>query len=73
MPFAGFKAVGESISTPLRYYGNNVYATIQLIQAMERAMLHTLIFFIDPCRLWQPSHPNDYIPYGRCCTNTGHG
>ena len=32
--FAGLKAVGESVSQPLRYYHNNVTGTIHLLEAM---------------------------------------
>ncbi|MFN3880716.1 MAG: UDP-glucose 4-epimerase GalE [Nitrincola lacisaponensis] len=42
--FAGLKAVGESVQQPLRYYENNVYGTLTLCQAMERAGIRRLIF-----------------------------
>src|SRR6185295_5134302 len=34
--FAGLKAVGESVSDPLRYYANNVEGTLVLVEAMRR-------------------------------------
>lgn len=42
--FAGLKAVGESVAQPLRYYENNVAGTITLLQAMQAAHVHTLVF-----------------------------
>jgi UDP-glucose 4-epimerase len=42
--FAGFKAVGESVSQPLRYYDNNVYGSQVLFQAMNDAGVFKLVF-----------------------------
>lgn len=42
--FAGLKAVGESVAQPLRYYENNVAGTVTLLQAMQAAHVHTLVF-----------------------------
>lgn len=42
--FAGLKAVGESVAMPLNYYDNNVYGTITLCQAMQKANVKTLVF-----------------------------
>lgn len=44
MHFAGLKAVGESVAKPLEYYDNNVYGSLQLLAAMRRANVRTLIF-----------------------------
>lgn len=41
---AGLKAVGESVSEPLRYYDTNVGGTITLCQAMADAGVFTLVF-----------------------------
>ena len=35
--FAGLKAVGESVSQPLRYYENNINGTVVLLKAMTKA------------------------------------
>ena len=32
--FAGYKAVGESVSKPLEYYDNNIAGTINLLKVM---------------------------------------
>lgn len=71
--FAGLKAVGESVEKPLAYYDNNVHGTIELLFAMEKANVRTLIFsssatvYGDPeavpiCEDFSLSATN---PYGR--------
>ena len=42
--FAALKAVGESVQKPLAYYENNITGTLQLLEAMRRAVVHTLVF-----------------------------
>jgi UDP-glucose 4-epimerase len=42
--FAGFKAVGESVAQPLRYYDNNVAGSVTLFQAMQQHGVRTLVF-----------------------------
>ena len=42
--FAGLKAVGESVDKPLDYYDNNVRGTLELLAAMSRAAVKTLVF-----------------------------
>lgn len=42
--FAGLKAVGESVAEPLRYYDNNLGATISLLHSMARHQVHRLVF-----------------------------
>lgn len=42
--FGGLKAVGESVSEPVRYYDNNVNGTLSLLRAMETADVRTLVF-----------------------------
>jgi UDP-glucose 4-epimerase len=42
--FAGLKAVGESVSQPLRYYQNNVAGTLTLLDAMRAHGVRTLVF-----------------------------
>lgn len=42
--FAGLKAVGESVANPVSYYENNVTGTLQLLAAMERAGVRSLVF-----------------------------
>ena len=42
--FAGLKAVGESVSQPLRYYDNNVGGSVALLEAMREAGIKSLVF-----------------------------
>ena len=42
--FAGFKAVGESVSQPLKYYHNNLTSTITLLACMEKYDVKKLVF-----------------------------
>lgn len=42
--FAALKAVGESVSQPLRYYENNLSGTIHLLKAMERHGCKRIVF-----------------------------
>lgn len=42
--FAGFKAVGESVAHPLKYYANNVGGMMGLLHAMDATGCRTLVF-----------------------------
>ncbi|XP_076046971.1 UDP-glucose 4-epimerase-like [Oratosquilla oratoria] len=42
--FAALKSVGESVDQPLRYYGNNITGTLNLLQAMSTAGVKRLVF-----------------------------
>lgn len=42
--FAGLKAVGESVSIPLRYYHNNVTGTLVLCDVMQRHGVKNIVF-----------------------------
>lgn len=42
--FAGYKAVGESVSKPLEYYENNIGSTLTLLKSMKKAGVKKLIF-----------------------------
>jgi len=42
--FAGLKAVGESVSQPLRYYQNNLSGTLNLLECMAAAGCKQLVF-----------------------------
>ena len=44
MHFAGLKAVGESVEKPMEYYENNVGGTLDLLAAMQRAGVRTMVF-----------------------------
>ncbi len=71
--FAAFKAVGESVEKPLKYYNNNISGTISLLEAMNTAEVKNIIFsssatvYGDPERVpideSFPLHVTN--PYGR--------
>ena len=42
--FAGFKAVGESVSKPIMYYRNNLDSTLSLIEVAEEFNVKKLVF-----------------------------
>lgn len=42
--FAGLKAVGESVSIPLKYYENNLVSTLSLLDVMEEFGCNNIIF-----------------------------
>ena len=42
--FAGYKAVGESVKKPLKYYDNNIGITINLLRLMEKYNVKKIIF-----------------------------
>lgn len=42
--FAGLKAVGESVASPLRYYQNNVSGSLVLLEAMNQAQVRKIVF-----------------------------
>lgn len=42
--FAGLKAVGESCDIPLRYYQNNIFGTVELLQAMQDHGCFNMVF-----------------------------
>ena len=42
--FAGLKAVGESVSVPLKYYRNNIDSTLSLLEVMNKYNCKKLVF-----------------------------
>ena len=70
---AGLKAVGESISEPVRYYDVNVGGTATLLGSMDRAGCANIVFSSSATVYGEPqylpcdeNHPlNPINPYGR--------
>lgn len=60
---AGLKAVGESVSHPLRYYDNNVYGSQVLLQAMAAAGVFRLVFSSSATVYGEPTH----VPISEVC------
>lgn len=52
--FAAHKAVGESTSSPLKYYKNNVLSTIHLLEAMKEHGVKHIIFSSSATVYGQP-------------------
>lgn len=42
--FAGLKAVGESVSIPLKYYDNNIWGTVNLLEVMNEFNVKKIVF-----------------------------
>jgi UDP-glucose 4-epimerase len=67
------KAVGESVAQPLHYFANNVQGTVSLLQAMQAAQVHQLVFSSSATVYGEPQylpldeqHPTSATnPYGR--------
>ena len=69
--FAGFKAVGESVAQPLKYFENNLGGMMALLSAMQGGTCRTLVFsssatvYGDPASVpitedFPRSHTNPY-------------
>ncbi|CEG29086.1 UDP-glucose 4-epimerase GalE [Bacillus sp. B-jedd] len=56
MHFAGLKAVGESVSIPLKYYHNNITGTIFLCEAMEKHNVKKMVFSSSATVYGNPDH-----------------
>jgi UDP-glucose 4-epimerase len=71
--FAGFKAVGESVAQPLRYFSVNVAGSVSLLRAMDAAGVRRLVFsssctvYGDPERIPVDEQATRQVtnPYGR--------
>ena len=42
--FAAFKAVGESVTDPLKYYQNNLFSLVNMLNAMKEHKVNNLVF-----------------------------
>jgi UDP-glucose 4-epimerase len=42
--FAAFKAVGESVNFPLKYYKNNIQSLVNLLECMQKYSVHNIVF-----------------------------
>lgn len=54
--FAAFSLVGESVSEPLKYFENNVYGTISLLEAMVKANVKKLVFSSTAAAYGEPEN-----------------
>lgn len=67
--FAGLKAVGESVEKPVEYYDNNVRGTIELLVAMRRASVKTLVFSSSATVYGEPATVPIREDFPRSATN----
>lgn len=71
--FGALKSVGESIVEPLHYYQNNVTGTLNLLEAMQAADCHRLVFsssatvygYPERCPITEDAALRAINPYGR--------
>ena len=54
--FAAFSLVGESCSEPLKYFDNNVYGTVRLLEAMVRAGVKKIVFSSTAATYGEPEN-----------------
>ena len=59
MHFAGYKAVGESVKEPLKYYQNNLFGAVTLLEAMKKHGCRKFVFS-SSATVYGPKNP---IPY----------
>jgi len=59
MHFAGVKAVGESVGNPLKYYHNNLFGTVTLLEKMQEYGCKRIVFS-SSATVYGPKNP---IPY----------
>ena len=72
--FAGYKAVGESVSDPLKYYRNNIDTTLTLLELMQKYGCKRFVFS-SSATVYGANHPVPFSedmsagacsnPYGR--------
>lgn len=54
--FAGLKAVGESVESPLNYYSVNVAGSLNLLRAMDEANCQNIVFSSSATVYGEPQH-----------------
>ncbi|MDJ0621444.1 MAG: UDP-glucose 4-epimerase GalE [Desulfocapsaceae bacterium] len=67
--FAGLKAVGESVAEPLRYYNNNIKATLNLCETMVRHGVKNIIFSSSATVYGNPASVPITEDFPLSCTN----
>lgn len=67
--FAGFKAVGESVAQPLKYFENNLGGMMALLRAMQSTTCRTLVFSSSATVYGDPSSVPITEDFSRSHTN----
>ena len=71
--FAGYKAVGESVKEPLKYYKNNVSGAINLFQTMQKYNVKKVVFSSSATIYGDPGTPKYIEEMGRGKTTNPYG
>lgn len=67
--FAGYKAVGESVKMPLKYYHNNIGGAVSLIDAMQRHNVKNIVFSSTATVYGEPEKMPITEDFPLFCTN----
>lgn len=67
--FAGLKAVGESVSIPLKYYYNNINSTLILCELMKKYNVPNLVFSSSAAVYGSPASVPIYEDFPRSASN----
>lgn len=71
--FAGYKAVGESVKLPLKYYDNNLIGAITLLEVMQKYNCKKFIFSSSATIYGDPGVPEYVEEMGRGKTSNPYG
>lgn len=71
--FAGYKAVGESVKLPLKYYNNNLFEAITLLEVMQKFNCKKFIFSSSATIYGDPGVPEYVEEMGRGKTSNPYG
>lgn len=71
--FAGYKAVGESVQKPLKYYKNNVSGCITLLEIMNKYNVKKFVFSSSATIYGDPGNPRYIEEFGRGKTTNPYG
>ena len=71
--FAAYKAVGESVEKPLKYYENNILSVINLLKGMIEFKVPNIVFSSSCTVYGQPDHlpPNENSPVKKALSPYG--
>mgnify|MGYP003973899715 CR=1 FL=1 len=67
--FAGLKAVGESVSIPLRYFHNNITGTLNLLAVMDEFNVKNIVFSSSATVYGDPASLPIKEDFPLCATN----
>ena len=71
--FAGFKAVGESVAKPIKYYSNNLKTTLNLLEVMNKYNVKKMVFSSSATIYGDPGVPEYKEEMGRGKTSNPYG